>query len=243
MNDEVVLYQYGGRGKLPSLSPPCLKVDLALKILGVPHRVVDLSSPGAVKRHSPTGRVPVIEFQGRKTAESILVMDRLQELFPDGRLWAKDAAGRARDRVWDCFATDTLYWLGFYQRWLVPTTREGMLNGFLGEGFSLKKLGMNVYARTVLARRARGQGVGLRPAGEVRDAYLRSLDMIEDGLEGGPFLHGSELPGRGDVAIAGHVAQLTFARGLPAIQALMSTRTAIFDHVAAVFGAAGLEAP
>ena len=35
-SEEIVLYQYGGMGKLPSLSPPCLKVDLALRILGRP---------------------------------------------------------------------------------------------------------------------------------------------------------------------------------------------------------------
>jgi glutathione S-transferase len=243
VSDELVLYQYGGRGKLPSLSPPCLKVDLALKILGVPHRVVDLDSPGAVKRHSPTGRVPALEYQGKKIAESILVMDRLEELFPDGRLWASGAAGRARDRVWDCFATDTLYWLGFYQRWLVPTIREGMLNRFLGEGFSLKKLGMRLYAKTVLRKRAVGQGVGLRPAREVRDAYLRSLDTIQDGLEGGPFLGGRKEPGRGDVAVAAHVAQLTFARHLPPILALIKERGDLFEHLGAVFEAAGLEAP
>lgn len=243
MSEQVILFQYGGRGRLPSLSPPCLKVDLALKILGVPHRVVDLHSPGAVKRHSPTGRVPAIEFRGEMTAESILVMDRLQEFFPDGCLWARDAASRARDRAWDCFATDTLYWLGFYQRWLVPSVRDGMLDGFLGQGFSLKKAGMRLFARTVLRRRARGQGVGLRSPEDVRDAYLRGLSMIEDALEGGPFLHGAQAPGRGDVAIAGHVAQLTFARGMRPIEALMAERRPLFDHVAAVFEAAGLEAP
>jgi len=67
--------------------------------------------------------------------------------------------------------------------------------------------------------------------------------MIEDGLEGGPFLHGRKTPGRGDVAIAGHLAQLTFARDMPPIQALMDSRRPLFDHVAAVFEAAGLEAP
>jgi len=243
VSEEVVLYQYGGMGKLPSLSPPCLKVDLALKILGAPHRVVNLSSPGEVKKHSPTQRVPAIDYKGTKTAESILVLDRLQELFPDGALWASEPGTRAQDRVWDCFVTDTLYWLGFYLRWLVPEARETALDGFLGSGFSLKKFGMRLYAKTVLAKRARGQGVGLRPAEEVRDAYLRGLDMIVDGLEGGPFLGGRSRPGRGDVSVAAHLAQLTFRREQPPVQALLEGRGALVDHVAAVFEAAGLDAP
>lgn len=243
MDEELVLYQYGGMGRLPSLSPPCLKVDLALRVLGVPHRVVDLDSPGAVKRHSPTGRVPAIEHRGERLAESIAILDRLQELFPDGPLWEEDEAARARGRVWDCFVTDTLYWLGFYQRWLVPATRETLLDTFLGPGFSLEKIGMRLYAKTALRRRAEGQGVGLRPPEEVREAYHRALDTIGEGLEGGPFLGGRSRPGRGDVAAAGHLAQLTFAKDLPPVAKALESRPQVLELVEATFEAAGLPAP
>ena len=178
-SEEIVLYQYGGMGKLLSLSPPCLKVDLALRILGLPHRVVNLGSPGEVAGKSPTKRVPAIELDGELTAESIRIMDRLQELHPEGALWRSTPADRARDRAWDCFVTDTLYWLGFYQRWLVPKIREHLLDTFLGEGFSPKKVVMRFYAKTALRRRARGQGVGMRPQAEETRWPYRAPSQVE----------------------------------------------------------------
>ena len=241
MSEEIVLYQYGGMGALPSLSPPCLKVGLALRLLGVPHRVVDLGSPRAVRRHSPSGRVPAIEYRGERLAESVAIMDRLQELFPAAALWQGDRA--TEGRLWDCFVTDTLYWLGFAQRWLVPATRDRLLGAFLGEGFSFRKLGMRVYAGTVLRRRAHAQGVGLRPLGEVREAYLRGLDMIVAGLEGGSFLSRGTAPGRADVAAVGHLAQLTFARNLPPVGKLLAGRPELERLVGAVFERARLDAP
>ena len=243
MSDEFVLYQYGGKNRLPSLSPPCLKIELALKVLGLPHRVVNLGSPGQVKANSPTQRVPALEHRGERLSDSVAIMDRLQELTPEGPLWEEDEAARARGRLWDCFVTDSLYWLGYYQRWLVPATRDALLDDFLGPGFSIKKLGMRFYARTVLRRRAEGQSVGMRPPGEVREAYHRALDMLVAGLEGGPFLGGRTKPGRGDVSAAGHLAQLTHARELPPVARALESRPAIPQLVQAVFEAAGLPAP
>ena len=71
--------------------------------------------------------------------------------------------------------------------------------------------------------RVEGQGVGMRRAGEVREAYLSALDMFVAGIGDGPFLGGSERPGRGDCALAGHLSQLTFKRDLPQVQSVLAT--------------------
>ena len=99
MSDEIVLYQYGGMGPLPSLSPPCLKVFLALRLIGAPHRVENLGSPREVACTSPTKRVPAIEYRGERVAESIRVMDRLEELFIDSSTCTTKWDGMPMDYV------------------------------------------------------------------------------------------------------------------------------------------------
>ncbi len=52
----IVLYQYPGGSGVPSVSPPCVKVYLALRYIGVEHEVVDIRSPAKVRGLSRTGR-------------------------------------------------------------------------------------------------------------------------------------------------------------------------------------------
>jgi glutathione S-transferase len=240
---EIVLYQYGGAGGVPSFSPPCLKVNLALRRLGVAHRVVDLASPMAVKRRSPTGRVPVISVDGETIADSVFILDRLSLKHPDASLWPKDAAQRAIDRLWDCFATDTLYWQGFYLRWLVPETRKRVLDATMGAGFSLKKALMGPLAAWLLRGRARGQGIGGRSQKDVEESYRTSLGMIDVGLGTGPFLQSRSEPGRGDLAVAAHVAQFAVGRSEATLARLREGHPRLLAHVAASFEACGLPPP
>jgi len=240
---ELILYQYGGAGRLPSFSPPCLKVYLALRRLGIAHRVVDLASPMAVKRHSPTGRVPAIVVDGETIADSVFILDKLNERMPDATLWPKDPAQRALDRLWDCYSTDTLYWQGFYLRWLVPETRQRLLDASMGKGFSIRKALVSFVGMRMLRSRARGQGIAGRSQRDVEESYRISLKMVDAGLGSGPFLQSRAEPGRGDLSIAGHVAQLTVGRDDDGLARLRAAYPRLFEHVGRTFDACGLPAP
>jgi glutathione S-transferase len=240
---EVILYQYGGTPAVPSFSPPCLKVYLALRRLGLPHRVVDLTTPLHVRRLSPTGRVPVISVDGEIIADSVFILDRLEELHPEAALWPDDAGQRVADRLWDCFATDTLYWQGFYLRWLVPENRKKVLDAAFGSDFSFKKLAVDKLGRWELGKRARGQGIGGRSRGDVEASFRSSMAMIERGMGTGPFLQSRTMPGRGDLAVAAHLAQLTLRREEPGEARMIAMHPLALAQVAATFEACGLPAP
>lgn len=240
---EIVLYQYRGNERLPSLSPPCLKVFLALKRLGAPHRVVDIG-PLQVKRYSPSGRVPAIEMDGKSIADSCAILDALNARFPAADLWPAEPSQRITDTLWDHFVTDTLYWGGVVLRYLVPENREAAWDLFFGKGFSLRRLVMGPLIVREVRSRARGQGIGLRPPDDVRRAYAGWLRLIDDGLAGGPFLQGRSVPGRGDLAVASHVAQLVVARdAMPGIAALLERTPRLAPHVSRVFEACGVPDP
>jgi glutathione S-transferase len=235
-SSEIVLYQYGGQGALSSLSPPCMKIDMALRRLGVPHRVVTIGAL-QVRRHSPSGRVPAVEMDGRVVVESCAILDALERRHPDADLWPGDRAQHAVDRLWDHFVTDTLYWSGAVQRYLVPENRPAAWDLFFGKGFSLRRLLMGPLIVREMRRRARAQGTALRPASDVRDAYGGGLAMIDEALAGHRFLQGRDVPGRGDLAVASHVAQLVVAKEMPGIGALLARFPRLQPHAARVFEA------
>ena len=243
MSVELVLYQYGGKGTLPSFSPPCLKVYLALRRLDVGHRLVDLSTPLEVRRHSPTGRVPALRIDDRVVTDSCAILDALAQRYPESDLWPRDPQERITDTLWDHFATDTLYWGGFYLRWLVPESRERVFTELYGKGPSLKKVAMRLVAVPMLHLRARGQSIGTRAKDDVARSYRGYLALIDGALAAGPFLFGRQTPGRGDLAVASHLAQLTFAKTSPDIVRLLEDHPRLAPHVRRTFEACDLETP
>ena len=242
MVPDLVLYQYPGVGDLPSISPPCVKVHLALRRLGLAYRTVDLASPRQVKRESPTGRVPVLTIAGRTVVDSVAILDAIEGLGA-GRLSPEDPQSRAIDRLWEHHATDTLYWIGFWLRWGDPDHSERMLTRLFGAGLSPARL----YGRYVLLprlrRRARGQGIALRSREDVLAVMERACDLLVDGLAGGPFLGGATEPGRGDLATASLVVEVGFGGTMPAAEASLRRRPALLDHARRTFEACGLVPP
>jgi glutathione S-transferase len=211
----LALYQYPGGQGLSSISPPCMKVEMALRALGADFRVHNLRSAAAVRRISATGRLPVLEIDGERIADSITILDRLERLYPDAELWPTDAVERLRDRLWDHYATDSLYWPGFYLRWVRPDTSELFRRGLLGRAPWLVRF---LVRRTFVPRQRRRallQGVGGKSVAAVNAEIARGVDTIAAGLEGGPFLQGRDRPGRGDLACVSLLVQAGFHDNMP----------------------------
>ncbi len=77
---------------------------LALKQTGAPFREVpfDLSDPeirSAIRRHSPTGRVPALQDGELVIWDSLAIAEYLAEGFPDARLWPAERSARAVARA------------------------------------------------------------------------------------------------------------------------------------------------
>ena len=63
----------------------------------VPLRMPETSA--AIKRHSPTGKVPCLTNGGVTVWESLAIMEYLAELYPDKNIWPKAVAARAHARA------------------------------------------------------------------------------------------------------------------------------------------------
>jgi stringent starvation protein A len=83
--------------------PYCARVRIVLAEKGVEFEAVeiDLSDrPAWIYEKNSTGRVPVVEEDGWALPESAVIMEYLEERYPEPALLAADPADRARSRLW-----------------------------------------------------------------------------------------------------------------------------------------------
>jgi glutathione S-transferase len=84
--------------------PYCARVRIALaeKSLGYEPVEIDLSDrPAWLYAKNPSGMVPVLEEDGGFVLpESLVIMEYLEERFPEPSLWPADPAERALGRLW-----------------------------------------------------------------------------------------------------------------------------------------------
>src|SRR5689334_17029248 len=79
-----------------------LRPWIAMKVHGIPfdEERIHLYAPGSkekILRHSPAGKVPILQDGETIVLESLAILEYLAERHP--RLWPRDAAERAKARV------------------------------------------------------------------------------------------------------------------------------------------------
>jgi glutathione S-transferase len=82
--------------------PYCARVRIVLAEKGLEYEtvVVDLDDrPGWIYEKNPLGRVPVIEEDAFVLPESAVIMEYLEERYPEPPLWPADPADRAAGRL------------------------------------------------------------------------------------------------------------------------------------------------
>jgi glutathione S-transferase len=82
--------------------PYCARVRIAIAEKGIEYEpvVVDLSNrPAWLYEKNPVGRVPVLEEDTLVLPESVVIMEYLEERYPEPALLPADAAARALERL------------------------------------------------------------------------------------------------------------------------------------------------
>lgn len=238
---ELTLYVYPGKDDLPSPSPPCAKIMLALAYGQIPHTLVPVKDDP--KNASPTGRLPALAIDGETLSDSVLILDRLEALEPARRFWPEDPRERARDLVWERFFNEHLYWREVYLRWNVPETFPRTARVMLPKLPPILNGLFRGFVRREVSKRTHGQGVGLKSVDAVKAEVSRALDTVVAGLGDGPFLEQRATPGRADLAAAAHLAQFPFRDICPWSAAELRARPALIDYLTRVYEACELPVP
>src|SRR5438067_5873497 len=83
--------------------PYCARVRIVLAEKGVEYESVEIDladRPAWLYEKNPSGKVPVLEEDGFVLPESVVIMEYLEERYPDPPLLPADPGDRALVRLW-----------------------------------------------------------------------------------------------------------------------------------------------
>lgn len=220
---DVVLYQFPPVAGLPSFSPFCWKVQMALNARAVPHRIENILF---ARRRNPHGKLPYVVWDGEGLEDSSAIARAIDERATGGpRLVPSDAPLAAEAHVLEDWADESLYFIGIYYQWRDREGAAEVPRAF----YRIPVVGRVAYPLfdRVIQRQLRGQGIARKPPEHVAADLERHLDAIESLLEGREFLL-DRGPLLCDFAMA---SQLHYLRRTPVAGRALASRTAILAYL------------
>jgi glutathione S-transferase len=184
-----------------------------------------------------------VHVEGARFTDSIAILDEIERRLPGRPPFLTEQAPRTIDRLWEHFFNDSMYWLGFALRWSDRESREAFFRAVFGRMPAPARVAARWIMMARMARRAAGQGSGLKSRDQIDSEIARSLDMFEQSLAEGTFLQGRETPGRGDLAAASLLAQLGFRKTMPRWERRILDSERITRYLRDVYGACDMSLP
>jgi glutathione S-transferase len=183
---DLVVHQLPGAWGLPSISPFCLKLDLYLRMVGIPHQVVVDATPF----RGPKGKLPWIEHDRRRIGDSGLIIEYLENRFGCDANAGLTAAERAIALALRRLIEENLYWTMVYDRWMVDENWSSFRDVILGGVPIPLRQVLAPVARRGVRRELEGHGIGLHSSDEIHAIGRRDIGAIGDFLADKPFMMG-----------------------------------------------------
>ena len=199
---KIVLHQW-------EMSPFCNKARRCLKHKSLEYDVVNYNGLLARKAASlsAAGQLPVLDYDGERTADSSAIAAFLDRKHPEAPLYPADEETRARVLLWEDWAGKSLYFYEIYFRMLDPVSLERALD-LICEGRprwerSVLKL---VFLRRY-PRKLKQQGLARLPRDEVERQFFALIDALEKLLERRAWLAGDTIS-IADLSVAAQIDEL-----------------------------------
>jgi glutathione S-transferase len=231
---EIVLYiqpafQVPGHRVCFSGTPFAIKVARVLQYKRLPFRVEEvgwLERSERLPALSQSGKLPIVEYDGRRIEDSTTIAHFLEERHPEPRLVPADAYARARMHVMEDWSDEALYFQGLYANLRLGgrTTISFLIDRLPDDVANHFEAMLVAYLDQMLHH----QGVGRYPPDKVTADLARSLDALEaivarDGFAAGPALT------LADVALFAQIERY-FASGThPGLEREIDSRRALVD--------------
>ena len=210
----VTLIQFPGLRSGATISPPCGKVQMALRYKGVSFRLKNVRTTRQVKRYNPRGRMPAILFDDHSVVDSTDILVALEERFPEPPLQPADPLVRAEAKILEDWADENLYFYGAWLRWCKPANCARMKRVLFSRlPAPVRWIAPGVVQR-MLRKRVVGQGVGVKDQATVEREFAECLDAMATLLDARPFLAGDSLSGA-DLAACAILDQLRLRQLTP----------------------------
>ncbi|XP_035668131.1 failed axon connections homolog [Branchiostoma floridae] len=198
---KVYLHQHIPASSLPSLSPFCLKLEMYLRLAGIPYEnVYKRMDPG------PNGKIPWIEYNGRAMADSGLIIQFLKEELQLDLNRSLSTTDRAISRAFVKMLEENTYWGLVHFRWI---EHFHVLGSLFEVGWFVHNVLLRRSARR-LSKMLWAQGMGRHSQEDINDITEKDIMAVSEFLGEKPFFMGEE-PTEADATVYGFMAEILWA--------------------------------
>ncbi len=203
----IKLYNFGQFGDLPDPSAFCVKIDVYLRMTGLPFTVE--SGIDNLKR-APKGKLPFIEDDGEKIADSSFIIEYLKQKYGDSLDAELTEVDKAIVHAFSKMMDENLYWCLVWCRWasdqLWPQLKESFFGGLPPVIRDLAAF----KVRKGVIRDLQGQGVGRHSEADIRIIMTRDLKALSAQLGDKSYFMGDRVSSLDAVAY-GFLSQFVLA--------------------------------
>jgi|ERR1043166_654608 glutathione S-transferase len=183
----ITLYAFGPLFSLPDPSPFVMKAEVLLKMSGQPYRS-DLTG----FRKAPKGKLPYIDDDGEKIADSTFIRWHLETKYKTDFDRGLSAEQRAVAWAFEKLCEDHLYWEVLQSRWMDDANFDkGPRTFFSSIPMPVRPLIVGMIRRSV-RKKLDAQGTGRHSKAEIAALVTRGIDAVAAYLGQKPFFMGAE---------------------------------------------------
>jgi glutathione S-transferase len=221
----ITLFQGPPAFGLHNLSPFCLKVELYLKLTGLPYQTA-LGDP----RKAPKRKIPWIDDDGQIVADSFFILEHLRRKHGD-RL---DATLTQAQRVLALTARrmieEHLYFAMIQVRWGEEAIFAEVRKTFAPLIPALLRSLVTRQIRKATLGKLKQQGIGRHTPAEIYQLGIQDLDALASLLGADPYFFGAQ-PTSFDCTAWAFLASLHATPGATLLQEFLRSQASLVDYV------------
>ncbi len=184
----IKLHQFARTWGIPNLSPFCCKLETYLRLSRIPYEVIESMPPKA-----PKGKLPFIEDDDKKIADSDLIIQHLIQTYGDKLDADLSPAQKATSFAMQRLLEDHLFWVTLYTRWQYSDENWQVNKKAIFHPFPplIRDIVASVF-RFLIRRQIYGQGIGRHTSEEIFQLGRNDLDALSDFLADKPYFMGDK---------------------------------------------------
>ncbi len=184
----IKLHQFPAFWGLPNASPFCMKMETYLRMAKLPFEIVVTPDP----RKAPKGKLPFIEDNNAKVADSALTIDYLKQKYGDTLDANLSPTQKAQALALQRLMEEHLYWAMVYSRWMEPANWAVVKKTYFSKMPALLRGFVPEMIRKNVMRDLRGHGLGRHNRDEVYQFGKNDITAIATQLANQPFIFGDQ---------------------------------------------------
>jgi glutathione S-transferase len=182
----ITLYQFTRTWGIPNLSHFCVKIETYLRMAQLPYRIVE-----TLPLKAPRGKLPYIEDNARKIADSRLIVHYLKSTYGDPLDDHLSAEEKSIAKTFQRLLEEHLYWVSMFTRWNYSESNwrnnKQAIFGVLPPG--ARDVAAWGYRHRINSQ-IRGHGLGRHTPEEVFELGKEDVDALASFLGDKPYFMG-----------------------------------------------------